>query len=96
MTFIPTGCSYAFSVPTSPATLATLATDLRSRQGVQYSELIDKVRFDRAVYLLRHSNRSMKNIAGQLSYSEPGAFIRAFSRWAGRTPTEFRQADMAR
>ncbi len=65
-------------------------------ESVQYSELIDRIRFDRAVYLLRRSNHSMKNIAGQLSYSEPGAFIRAFSRWAGRTPTEFRQAKVAR
>ena len=62
--------------------------------GVQYSELIDNVRFERAVYLLRQSDRSVKNIASQLSYSEPGTFIRAFSRWSNLTPTEFRQTSM--
>jgi AraC-like DNA-binding protein len=60
-------------------------------EGVQYSELIDKIRFDRAVYLLRHSHDSVKKIGYQLSYSEPGAFIRAFSRWAGMTPNQFRR-----
>ena len=63
--------------------------------GVQYSELIDNIRFQRAVYLLRHSDHSVKNIASQLSYSEPGTFIRAFSRWSNLTPTEFRQTGMA-
>ncbi len=60
-------------------------------EGVQYSELIDKIRFDRAVYLLHHSTDSVKKIGYQLSYSEPGAFIRAFSRWAGMTPNQFRR-----
>ncbi len=60
-------------------------------EGVQYSELVDKIRFDRAVYLLSHSNDSVKSIGYQLSYSEPAAFIRAFARWSGTTPTEFRR-----
>lgn len=61
-------------------------------EGVQYSELIDKIRFDRAVYLLTHSDDSVKAIGYQLSYSEPAAFIRAFARWSGTSPTEFRKA----
>ncbi len=60
-------------------------------EGVQYSELVDKVKFDRATYMLRHSNDSVKTIGYQLSYSEPAAFIRAFARWSGLTPTEFRR-----
>jgi AraC-like DNA-binding protein len=60
-------------------------------EGVQYSELIDKIRFDRAVYLLSHSDDSVKAIGYQLSYSEPAAFIRAFARWSGTSPAEFRK-----
>jgi AraC-like DNA-binding protein len=60
-------------------------------EGVQYSELIDKIRFDRAVYLLSHSDDSVKAIGYQLSYSEPAAFIRAFVRWSGTSPAAFRK-----
>lgn len=62
-----------------------------NEEGVQYSELIDKIRFDRAVYLLSHSDDSVKAIGYQLSYSEPAAFIRAFMRWSGTSPAEFRK-----
>ncbi|WP_172151793.1 MULTISPECIES: AraC family transcriptional regulator [Pseudomonas] len=61
-------------------------------EGVQYSELVDKVRFDRAVYLLSHSGDSIKTISFKLFYSEPPAFVRAFARWSGTTPSEFRAA----
>ncbi|MES2257669.1 MAG: AraC family transcriptional regulator ligand-binding domain-containing protein [Pseudomonadota bacterium] len=63
-----------------------------SNEGVQYSELIDKVRFDRAAYLLAHSTDSVKKISYQLAYSEPQAFGRAFFRWSGLTPTQFRRS----
>src|SRR5450830_440013 len=59
-------------------------------EGVQYSELVDKIRFERAIYLLRHSEDSIKTISFKLFYSEPPAFVRAFSRWSGMTPGEFR------
>ncbi|MDX1723789.1 MAG: AraC family transcriptional regulator ligand-binding domain-containing protein [Pseudomonas sp.] len=62
-----------------------------NEEGVQYSELIDRIRFDRAVYLLSHSDDSVKSIGYQLSYSEPAAFIRAFARWSGTSPAEFRK-----
>ncbi len=65
-------------------------------EGVQYSELVDQLRLDRAVYLLRHSSDSVKKIGYQLSYSEPSAFIRAFLRWTGITPTAFRRTVQTR
>ncbi|AHZ71700.1 hypothetical protein OU5_4621 [Pseudomonas mandelii JR-1] len=61
-----------------------------SDEGVQYSELVDKIRFERAIYLLHHSEDSIKTISFKLFFSEPPAFVRAFSRWSGSTPGEFR------
>ncbi len=59
-------------------------------EGAQYSDLIDRVRFERAAYLLKHSSDSIKEISYKLFYSEPPAFVRAFTRWSGSTPSEFR------
>lgn len=63
-----------------------------NNEGAQYSELIDRVRLDRAVYLLSHSSNSIKQIGYQLAYSEPAAFIHAFARWTGSAPSSFRRA----
>ena len=59
-------------------------------ENCQYSELIDRVRFERAMYLLTHSRDSIKNIGLQLGYSEPANFIHAFTRWSGISPKQFR------
>jgi len=61
-------------------------------EGFQYSELVDRVRFDRAAYLLTHSRDPIKKIGFQLRYSEPPNFVHAFTRWAGMSPTRFRDA----
>jgi len=61
-------------------------------EGFQYSELVDRVRFDRAAYLLTHSRDPIKKIGFQLRYSEPPNFVHAFTRWAGMSPTRFRNA----
>ena len=60
-------------------------------EGYQYSELLDRVRFDRAAYLLTHSRDSVKEIGYKLRYSEPANFIHAFVRWAGTSPTCYRR-----
>lgn len=64
-------------------------------EGLQYSELVDRVRFDRARYLLRHSRDSVKTIGFQLGYSEPSNFVHAFTRWAQLSPTQYRRLPTA-
>ena len=61
-------------------------------EGYPYFELIDRVRYDRAVYLLTHSQDSVKEIGFQLRYSEPANFVHAFIRWSGVSPTQFRNS----
>ncbi len=60
-------------------------------EGYQYSELLDRVRFDRAAYLLTHSRDSVKEIGYKLQYSEAANFIHAFVRWAGTSPAAYRR-----
>jgi AraC-like DNA-binding protein len=52
--------------------------------------LVDQVRFNQAVALLRQSDTKLLDIATELGYTDPANFGRAFRRWAGMSPREFR------
>jgi len=62
-----------------------------AEQGATFSALVDQERRDRALLLIRTAHQSVNEVAHQLGYSTLPAFIRAFSRWTGTTPTEYRR-----
>jgi hypothetical protein len=63
--------------------------------GVSPRGLLVRLRMDRAKELLRTSNLSIKEIAQELGYSEQNALTRAFSRYSGMSPNEWkRKADL--
>jgi AraC-like DNA-binding protein len=55
-----------------------------------YSEVVDNVRCRAAMSRLRDSELNLNQIARRLGYSEHAAFTRAFRRWTGITPNEYR------
>lgn len=57
-----------------------------------FQQLLDEERFDRAKQLMRQHDYSLTAISAQLGFSESSVFSRAFRRWSGVTPLEFRQA----
>jgi len=42
--------------------------------------------------LLAASDLDLKTIAERLQFTDPANFTRAFRRWAGQTPSAFREA----
>ena len=58
--------------------------------GLTYSELVDEVRCDAACRLLMAESLGMAEIATALGFSDPSNFSRAFQRWKGMSPSEFR------
>jgi AraC-like DNA-binding protein len=60
-------------------------------ENVSYSRLVDKVRFDMAIALLHQPNLPITDIAYELGYNDAANFTRAFKRWTGVSPREFRQ-----
>ena len=72
----------------------TLQRWLRNR-GLTYSELADRVRFEIASDMLRHHKEvSVTRIGYELGFSDPGSFSRAFRRFTGVAPAEFRRRSM--
>jgi AraC-like DNA-binding protein len=61
-----------------------------SSAGVSYSDLLDGVRFENAAKLLRDTDARIIDVAFSSGYSDPAHFTRAFRRFSGITPREFR------
>jgi AraC-like DNA-binding protein len=59
--------------------------------GLSYSRVLDEVRFTTACRLLREANVKVAEIAGELGFSDPAHFTRAFRRWSSVSPLEYRR-----
>lgn len=73
----------------------TLHRKLRAR-GASFRALVDATRRELAQGLLRLDGYTTSEVAFLSGFSEQSAFQRAFKRWTGRTPVEFRRAERAR
>jgi AraC-like DNA-binding protein len=71
--------------------LRTLQRKL-SDEDTSYKDLLDETRRELANQYLRQGCLSVSEVTYLLGFSEPSNFARAFKRWTGRTPSEFRSA----
>jgi AraC-like DNA-binding protein len=71
-------------------TPATLRRRLHE-EGTFYQSIKDQLRRDLAIGYLSHSKRSAMDIGLELGFSERSAFHRAFKKWTGASPGEFRR-----
>lgn len=69
--------------------VSTMRRQLRE-EGTSFQRLKDDCRREAAVKYLNARELSFYEIAERLGFDEPSAFYRAFKRWTGRTPSEFR------
>jgi AraC-like DNA-binding protein len=67
----------------------TLQREL-GKEGKTYSGVVDEIRENAAISMLKAGERDLRNIARILGYSEQSAFTRAFRRWTGITPGRYR------
>ncbi|MBD2425691.1 AraC family transcriptional regulator [Phormidium sp. FACHB-1136] len=61
-----------------------------ANHGVSYGHLVDEVRFHLAAQWLKGESAPITDIAAELGYTDTANFTRAFKRWAGVSPREFR------
>lgn len=61
-----------------------------AKEGLSYFRLVDQVRFNLAADLLKEPSTHVLEIAFELGYTDAANFTRAFRRWTGKTPSQFR------
>jgi AraC-like DNA-binding protein len=86
------------SLEAAAAALAIAPQTLRRRlrdEGHGFQALKDALRRDAAIDLLARPELTLPEIAGRLGYSEASTFHRAFKKWTGVAPGEYRQTRMA-
>ena len=63
---------------------------LLAAEGTSYQSVLDALRHELAARQLSDPGSSVWEVAFQLGFSDLSAFYRAFRRWTGTTPAEFR------
>lgn len=63
-----------------------------AQAGTSFEELLDETRRELALHYIIDRRHSMIDIAFLLGFSEPSSFARAFRRWTGTSPTQYRAA----
>ena len=66
-----------------------------ARAGTSFSQIVTDFRYALARRLLARTEESIDNIVYLTGFSEPSTFYRAFKRWSGLTPVQFRERHRA-
>ncbi|MFI6361511.1 AraC family transcriptional regulator [Nocardia sp. NPDC050630] len=83
---IPDQLAIAAALFMSPRTLSRRLRE----EGTSFRSLLDEVRQMMSEELLSHTDMTTEQVAARLGYAEAASFIRAFRRWQGCPPQEFR------
>jgi AraC-like DNA-binding protein len=62
-----------------------------SQRGTNFQQLLDDTRKELACSYLSQASRPVTEITFLLGFSDTSNFTRAFKRWTGLSPTDFRQ-----
>lgn len=84
----PTARQIARKVAMSERSLARYLQE----EGTTFSALLEDLRRRMALRYVRHSELSFSEITFLLGFSQAAAFFRAFRRWTGQTPREYRHS----
>lgn len=63
-------------------------------EGTSYSALLDESRRELALRYIGEERMPVKEVTYVLGFSEPANFTRAFRRWTGQSPTEYRASSV--
>lgn len=83
---VPDQAAVAMELFMSPRTLSRRLNE----EGTSFRALLDEVRQLLSEELLDHTDMTTEQVAARLGYAEAASFIRAFRRWKGCPPQEYR------
>ncbi|MBN7813359.1 helix-turn-helix domain-containing protein [Algoriphagus sp. H41] len=86
---VHTVAEYAAMLNKSPKTLSNLFSKISSKSPLQY---IKERRLLEARRLLRHTDKSVKEIAYEIGFEDPQTFGRFFRNSLGVSPSEFKES----
>jgi AraC-like DNA-binding protein len=69
----------------------TLYRNLKA-EGVTFEQVLDELRHRMALHYLSGKKTSLNDIAYLVGFADPTSFSRAFKRWTGKSPSEYRGA----
>lgn len=84
---LPTREMAAQALGLSPRTLARRM----QQQRIDFSTLLDQARRDAALHAVANTSQALADIGQRLGFAEPSTFWRAFRRWTGVTPAQWRR-----
>ena len=90
-TLLPDGCPDVRSVAKAMRLSSRTLQRRLSAEGVTFACLVARVRFAIAQRMLDDPARKIIEVALDLGYSDQAHFARAFVRWSGLTPRQFRR-----
>ena len=61
------------------------------RHATSFTQLLEETRRELAFAHLRQPHCSVNEVCYRLGFNEPSSFNRAFRRWTGQTPAEYRR-----
>jgi len=91
------GSLLRMGAPLLPAAADAAGMSVRSFQrrlesvGIRFGELVQECRYEAACRMLREPGTKIIRVSAELGYTDSANFTRAFRRWAGVPPQEFRR-----
>ena len=87
---LPSGIPSVIQIGTHMGMSSRTLTRRLSERGLTFRDLVKQTQEKISKDLLKNSSNTVSEIAFQTGFSEQSAFSRAFKRWTGQSPVEFR------
>lgn len=87
-------CSGAITLPCVAGIMAVSPRTLQRRlseHNIQFADLVEDLRKSMALFYVKRQDVSLTEVALMLGYSETSSFSRAFKRWTGVSPRQYKQ-----
>lgn len=87
---LPSGIPSVIQIGTHMGMSSRTLTRRLSERGLTFRNLVKQTQEKISKNLLKNSSNTVSEIAFQTGFSEQSAFSRAFKRWTGQSPVEYR------
>ena len=88
---LPSGIPFAAEIGKHLGMSTRTLSRRLSEKGTTYRQLVQVTQQEISTVLLRNTTETVSEIAFQTGFSEQSAFNRAFKRWTGQSPLEYRK-----